>query len=190
MEMLSQATLETARTIPGIRETGGIEKMNGNEEVKALVVLTPKAGCEAIDRIMEFTNYRLAKYRVYLKYIVDIDPMVGLYFKDDHFDRLRKEGQDIVDHQVERLRDFSVDVEVLPFHFGIATEEILRTEKQIQPDIIIVGAPRTSALKRLLAGDFCEDVVRKANAPVLTVRPSVNNRVGYHTQSAAVRYAQ
>lgn len=168
--MVNQATVETDRTIHIVEETEGVEKMIGKNEVKALAVLSPKNGCEAIDRVIEFADSGLAKYKVYVKYVVDIDPIAGLYFKDGQFDRLRKEGQEIVDPQITRLRNCGVDVEVLPFHFGIAAEEILRTEKQIQPDIIVVGATRTSTVRRLLWGDFCEDILRRANTPVVTVR--------------------
>lgn len=185
--MVNQATVETDRTIHIVEETEGVERMNGKNEVKALAVLSPD-GCEAIDRVIEFADSGLAKYKVYLKYIVDIDPIAELYFKDGQFDRLRKEGQEIVDPQITRLRNCGVDVEVLPFHFGIAAEEILRTEKQIQPDIIVVGSSRTSTVRRLLWGGICEDMVRQAKTPVLIVRSNGAVSPRSHRKAAVGHY--
>ncbi|MBT4512483.1 MAG: universal stress protein, partial [Chloroflexi bacterium] len=70
------------------------------------------------------------------------------------------------------LQAAGLEVEVLPPHFGIAAEEILRTERQIRPDMIIIEAPWLSAFRRLFNRDFSERIVRQAKAPVLTVRPT------------------
>lgn len=146
--------------------------MNGNDLIKVLVVLNPNFGCEAVDKIIELVHSGLTKITVYMKYVVDMDPVAGLYIKEEQFTKMRKKGQEIIEQQVKRLQDAGLDVEILPSHFGIATEEILRVEKQIKPDLVVTSAPVLSTFRRLLTGDFSENVVRKAKVPVLTVRPT------------------
>jgi len=162
---------------------------DGSKGVKALVILDPRVSPEAIDRVARFACSGVTKCKVYVKYVVDMDPIAGLYLHDAHFDKMRKEGRDIVGRQVDMLHDSGVDVEVLPSHFGMAAEEILRVEEQMRPDIIVVAAPQASALRRLLQGDFREDVVRKANAPVLTVKSMGDVRPRYRPEAAVTLHA-
>lgn len=159
---------------------------DGSTGVKALVILDPKVSPEAIDRVARFARLGVTKCKVYVKYAVDMDPIAGLYLNDAHFDRMRKERRDIVGRQVDMLRDSGVDVEVLPSHFGIAAEEILRGRSRYDLTYIVIGAPRRSAVSRLLRGDFREDVARRAGAPVLTVK-SMGNVRPRHRPEAAVR---
>lgn len=186
--MSNKATLENTSTAYAAQEPDGGERMNSDTEVRALVILSPTSGGQAIDRVMEIADSGRRKIKLYLKYVVDMDPVAEVFLDEKHLEGLKKEGRDAIGRQVERLRGCGVDAEVLPPHFGIAAEEILRVEKQIQPDVIVVGAPRTSTVKRLLWGDFCEDVVRQANTPVLTVRPN-GERPTHHRHVAVGQYA-
>jgi nucleotide-binding universal stress UspA family protein len=53
---------------------------------------------------------------------------------------------------------------------GDAVEVILRTAREIQADLIVMGTHGRSGLGRLLMGSVAEQVVRKARCPVLTVK--------------------
>ncbi len=187
--MKNQSTLEKPRAAYLSQEPDEDEAMNDDRAVKALVILSPTASGQAIDRVMEIADSGHRSVKLYLKYVVDMDPVAEVFLDERHLERMKKEGRDTVGRQVERLRGRGVDTEVLPPHFGIAAEEILRVEKQIHPDVIVVGAPRTSTVKRLLWGDFCEEVVRQASTPVLTVRLN-GERPTYHRQVAVGQYAR
>jgi nucleotide-binding universal stress UspA family protein len=165
------------------------DETDGFTGVKALVILDPKISSEAIDRVAKFACSGVAGCKVYVKYVVDMDPIAGLHFHDAHFDLMRKDGREMVDVQASRLRDSGVEVEVLPSHFGMAAEEILRVEEQIRPDVIVVRAPRSPLIRRLLPRDFREEVVQKASAPVLTVRSRRDVRPRHHLGGAARHYA-
>lgn len=147
--------------------------MDTNKSVKALIVLTQDSGCLAMGQVIELVRSGLTRTIVYLKYVVDMDPVAGLHIKEEQFDRMREKAQQIVGQQAEELKKAGLEVGILPPHFGIAAEEILRVEEQIEPDVIVIVAPTSSTFKRLLMGrDFSEEVVRTARTPVLTVRPT------------------
>jgi len=192
--MISEATGNRAAGACVVQELvqeseEGVELRSG-AGLRALVVLSPKAGGEAVDRIMELVESGALKTTVYVKYVVDMDPVLSVYFQDTQFDAMKMEGQRIVDCEANRLRDRGIQVEVLPSHFGIAAEEVLRVEKQIRPDLIVIGAPRTSRVRRLLWADFSTDVVRQAISPVLTVRPQGDGEAGHYRQAARTFHAQ
>jgi nucleotide-binding universal stress UspA family protein len=86
------------------------------------------------------------------------------------YDELRKRGKEVIDEEVNALQDAGLNPEALPMYFGIAAEEILRTEKRIQPDLIIMGVRGLSTFKKFLVGSVSEEVTRKAKAPVLIVK--------------------
>jgi hypothetical protein len=134
------------------------DETDGFTGVKALVILDPKISSEAIDRVAKFACSGVAGCKVYVKYVVDMDPIAGLHFHDAHFDLM-------------------------------AAEEILRVEEQIRPDVIVVRAPRSPLIRRLLPRDFREEVVQKASAPVLTVRSRRDVRPRHHLGGAARHYA-
>jgi nucleotide-binding universal stress UspA family protein len=53
---------------------------------------------------------------------------------------------------------------------GDAHEEILRLAQKEKCDLIVIGTHGRSGLQRLLIGSVAEEVLRKANCPVLAVR--------------------
>ena len=164
----SQCTCEHTS---GCRDDCCCAETTATETARFLVVLRPEFGSKGVDRIIALAHSGLSKAKVFLEYVEDMDPLDGLYVDDAYFDSLRQKGHDILDPQVKRIRDAGLDVEVLPSYFGIAAEEILRVEKQIQPDVVVVDVPQYSAFRRLFNRDFSDEVVRKAKAPVLAIGP-------------------
>lgn len=55
-------------------------------------------------------------------------------------------------------------------HFGVPFEEIVKTAKELDTDLIVIGTHGHTGLKHLLLGSTAERVVRLAPCPVLTVR--------------------
>lgn len=55
---------------------------------------------------------------------------------------------------------------------GYAAEEILNTAKEDEVDLIVMGTHGRKGIDRILFGSVAEKVVKNADMPVLTVRPS------------------
>ena len=55
---------------------------------------------------------------------------------------------------------------------GYAAEEILNRAKEENADIIVMGTHGRKGIDRILFGSVAEKVVKNANVPVLTIRPS------------------
>lgn len=54
---------------------------------------------------------------------------------------------------------------------GNAAEEILKTAQKRHCDLIVLGTHGRSGLRRLLVGSVAETILRKADCPVLTIKP-------------------
>jgi nucleotide-binding universal stress UspA family protein len=55
--------------------------------------------------------------------------------------------------------------------FGDPVAEILRDAEQFKADLIAVSTGTRSALGRALLGSVAEQIVRKADVPVMLLRP-------------------
>ena len=159
----------------------GIRNASAMKTNKALVVVRPGFNGEGVDRIIDLACSDTGKTKVYLKYVVDMDPIDGLYLGENYFDKLREEVQTKLNPEMTKLEGVGLETEVLRPHFSIAAEEILRVEKTVQPDVIVIEAPRLSTFRRLFNRDFTDSVIREAKAPVLTVR---------HTDDLKERYPE
>ena len=143
------------------------------DTAKSLVVLTSDYSKEAVDEIIKLASSGLAGTKVYLKYVEDEDPAIDVYLEKEDFDEKKRMAQEIYEKQSKRITDAGLDVEVLEPHFGIAWEEILRVEKRLGFDIIIIAAPARSIKRRILKGThFSRKVARKAATTTLIVKPS------------------
>jgi nucleotide-binding universal stress UspA family protein len=55
---------------------------------------------------------------------------------------------------------------------GDPAESIVRTQKSLHPDVIVMATHGRKGLSRLVLGSVAERVVREAQCPVLTLRPT------------------
>jgi nucleotide-binding universal stress UspA family protein len=100
--------------------------------------------------------------------------------------RVSKEGQTVayVDQEMARLEAEALDylrpvkMQFGPVsgvdcavRFGDPVEEILREAEAFGADLIAVTTEGRGAVRRALLGSVAEQVVRKADAPVMLVRP-------------------
>jgi len=110
--------------------------------------------------------------KIYLLYTVDMElpPVVPEKTEKQIYDKLREEGRQIVEKSVEQIKAAGIDVEVIGMHFGFAAERILKAEKEIHPDVIVMGSRGLSTLKKILLGSPSEEVSKEAKAPVLLVK--------------------
>lgn len=143
------------------------------DTVKSLVILTSDyCNNEAVDEVIKLASSRVAKTIVYLKYLEDSDPSKDSHLEKEDFDERKQQARKIYAKHIKSITDAGLDVEVLKPHFGIASEEILRVERQLGLDIIIIPAPKRSFYKRIWKGvHFSEEISRKAMTPTLIVNP-------------------
>jgi len=92
-----------------------------------------------------------------------------LAYADQEMERLETEGLDYL-RTVEMLLDGAGDVESV-VRFGDPVTEILREAEAFGADLIAVTTEGRSAVGRTLLGSVAEQVVRKAEAQVMLVRP-------------------
>ena len=82
---------------------------------------------------------------------------------DDYEERLRE--------QLHLLRPADPDIRVEYFlNEGEPVSEILGVAEEVNADLIVMGTHGRTGLGRLLMGSVAEQVMRRANCPVLTVR--------------------
>jgi len=157
-------------TSGGIRNTTGETESDIRQDpATTLLVLRPSTSDESVEQLVQMASSPSAGLKVYLKCVVDTDPVQTLYLDKAFFDGLRRKAGDAVERTAETLRQAGMEVEALPPHFGLAAEEVLRTEGQIHPDVIIMDVPHQTRLQKVFDRAFSKAVTKKAKAMVVTL---------------------
>ncbi len=127
---------------------------------------------KTVDYVVKLAG-SIAKPKIYVLYTVDVEPL-PLHEKTEaeFYSKLREEGKGIVDNAIERLRNAGIHAELYDMYFGIASEKILKAEKELQPDLILLCARGLSTFKKLLSGSVSDVVLEKAEKPVVIIRPN------------------
>ncbi len=79
-----------------------------------------------------------------------------------------KEKREELQHEVDKLRDFGVDVESLLVQ-GTAVEVILDEASKLKTDLIVVGSHGHGAVYHLMVGSVSKGVLHQSTCPVLVV---------------------
>ena len=95
-------------------------------------------------------------------------------YTDQEMARLEAEGLDYL-QKVEVQFGSGGDVECV-VRFGDPVDEILREADAFGADLIAVTTQGRSALGRVVLGSVAEEIVRKADAPVMLMRAGRNGR--------------
>ncbi len=138
---------------------------------KILLVLRNDADYrKAIENAISIASGKNAK--IYVLYAVDMElpPIVPEKVEKEIYEKLREEGKKIVDEAIEKLKAAGIEAEPIGMHFGFAVERILKAEKELNPDLIILSTRGLSTLKKILMGSISEEVTKEAKAPVLLVK--------------------
>lgn len=88
---------------------------------------------------------------------------------DSALDALEARGQDATAAVAERARERGLDA-VAEVVDGVPTSAILDYAEDCDADVVVVGTHGRTGLDRLLLGSVTENLVRRADCPVLTVR--------------------
>jgi nucleotide-binding universal stress UspA family protein len=83
---------------------------------------------------------------------------------------LDKEAKEVLEAQLERMREAGASVTEAHLMSGRADEEIIVRAEQVGADIVVVGSRGLGGVRRALMGSVSDSVVRHAHCPVLVVR--------------------
>ena len=91
------------------------------------------------------------------------------------------ETDQAIEEQLNKIRpkDPSIQVEHR-FLKGVPAESILQCAKDEEIDLIVMGTHGRTGLSRLLMGSVAEEVVRRADCPVLTLKHPVEETEEAH----------
>lgn len=115
---------------------------------------------------------RLMNSKVYVIYVVDIMPFIGLPtegFWETMREVLEEEGREAFKKIEKMAKEIGVDIttEILE---GSPAREIVEYAERRGIDLIVMGTSGKSGIDRLLLGSVAEKVSRKAQCPVLLVK--------------------
>jgi nucleotide-binding universal stress UspA family protein len=83
---------------------------------------------------------------------------------------LDKEAKELLQAQLERMREAGASVTEAHLMSGRADEEIIFRAEQVGADLVVVGSRGLGGVRRALMGSVSDSVVRHAHCPVLLVR--------------------
>jgi nucleotide-binding universal stress UspA family protein len=99
------------------------------------------------------------------------DPGFATSLSKNYLVELKHEAQRSLDKVLPQGTDPALRV-VRALRMGNPFVEIVKYAEEAQTDLIVIGTHGRSGLVHLLVGSVAEKVVRKAQCPVLTVRPA------------------
>ena len=83
---------------------------------------------------------------------------------------IKREAQETLDEQVEKIEDAGGTVTEAHLRMGRAAEEIVNLGEEIGAGLIIIGSRGRGGISRALMGSVSDSVIRHAHCPVLVVR--------------------
>lgn len=133
-----------------------------------LVLRNDVNNLKAVDCVATLAN---SDSKVYILYTVDVEPIpMDDKVEREFYGKLRRDGKKIVEDAMNRLRGAGIDAEFYDMHIGIAAERILKAEKELAPDIIVMGVRGLSMFKKMFLGSISEEVTKNARTPILLVK--------------------
>lgn len=125
----------------------------------------------ALDRAIELA--RTYDATLHVVSVVDIGDAGALALErapvNDVQRSLRGRAERVVDDAVELAEEAGVRAESTVV-IGVPHVEILDAAEEVGADVVVMGTHGRTGLKRALIGSVTERVVRRCDAPVLTVR--------------------
>jgi nucleotide-binding universal stress UspA family protein len=82
---------------------------------------------------------------------------------------LRRQGQEILDEQVKRIRASGGEVTKAYLRKGRTSNEVIALCKEIDADLLVVGSRGLGTVRRILMGSQSEEIVHHAQVPVLVL---------------------
>jgi nucleotide-binding universal stress UspA family protein len=82
---------------------------------------------------------------------------------------LRRQGQEILDDQVEKIRAPGGEVTKAYLRRGRTSNEVIALCKEMEADLLVVGSRGLGTVRRILMGSQSEEIVHHAQVPVLVL---------------------
>jgi nucleotide-binding universal stress UspA family protein len=83
---------------------------------------------------------------------------------------LRRQGQEILDEQVQRIEASGGTVTQAHLRGGRTSDEIIKLSEELGVGLLVVGSRGLGTVQRILMGSHSEEIVHHARVPVLVVR--------------------
>src|SRR5829696_9435592 len=83
---------------------------------------------------------------------------------------LKRQGQEILDEQVEKIRAAGGEVTQAHLRGGRTSNEVIKLTEEIDAGLLIVGSRGLGTVQRILMGSQSEAIVHHAQVPVLVIR--------------------
>ena len=112
--------------------------------------------------------------RGFSQVVVDVTTGEEVALDDNYRDLVKEEIRTYYDHQIEKTKNWSINVAI-----GLPHREILRIARLMKPDIIVMGgstgASGAYAHKKIVTGSTFQRVAKAARCPVLVInRPAAS----------------
>jgi nucleotide-binding universal stress UspA family protein len=131
-------------------------------------ILLPTDGSEDAIRATEAAS-DLAKESDAELHVVHVWHDVRGFAHDFVKRELRRQGQEILDQQVERIKASGGEVEKAYLRKGRTSNEVIALCKEIDAGLLVVGSRGLGTVRRILMGSQSEEIVHHAQIPVLVL---------------------
>ncbi|MCX7990829.1 MAG: universal stress protein [Proteobacteria bacterium] len=114
--------------------------------------------------------------KLYIMHVIyEPAEFTGFYVPHISFDKIKTEiksgAQKLMDDFISKnLKDFS-NYEVI-VTLGDPAEEIVKFSDEKEIDLIVIGSQGKKGLEKVVFGSTAEKVVKRANCPVMCIKPS------------------
>ncbi len=129
------------------------------------------------------------KSEVYIFYVKDEEP-IPIPLEEAERERyapmIAKAKKRMIE-AAENLKAAGVNYKVVGYHIGIADEAVRRVEKEVKPDLIVLGAEKKGLLKRLFEGKWEENAIFETLAPVIVVKSTYIPKIRASKRGTIVR---
>jgi nucleotide-binding universal stress UspA family protein len=136
-------------------------------------ILLPTDGSEDAIRAAEAAS-DLARRRGAELHVVHVWHDVRGFAHDFVKRELRRQGQEILDEQVEKIRASGGEVTKAYLRKGRTSNEVIALCKEIDAGLLVVGSRGLGTVRRLLMGSQSEEIVHHAQVPVLVLTGAEN----------------
>ena len=83
---------------------------------------------------------------------------------------LRRQGQEILDDQVKKIEEAEGTVAGAHLRGGRTSDEVIELSEELDAGLLVVGSRGYGAVRRILMGSHSEEIVHRAQLPVLVLR--------------------
>ena len=136
-------------------------------------ILLPTDGSEDAIRATEAAS-DLAKRSGAELHVVHVWHDVRGFAHDFVKRELKRQGQEILDEQVERIRASGGGIAKAHIRKGRTSNEVIALCKEIDAGLLVVGSRGLGTVQRILMGSQSEEIVHHAQVPVLVLTGAEN----------------